>query len=333
MAGPEFTMIQRNSLKSKWNPLWIENIWLRNKSVINTQHENGHLSSSSAERELHLQRNINRILVNNALLLWNQYKNCISEFGCDNIRNLQHILRAIRENRGAEILLRGRGKSWTTSCSPSIHWVTLAAKQHEITSWQRYSKKEHFWQNKKPTAVSSTLLFVPYKNQVNIKYKAKTSPQIAISPQRICAPISPFAAMYVANTKNFYITLPALQVLIPGQQLPHAFQNRLLDKQKQKEAGIRKTAPLFIKQILLWNLQTFQSKNFLVITTDEVPHIYGSTLEKKYIDGRYHWCSICHYFSAEEGQWALWSLNRWWVTREFKSWWWGLQVWWSAQKM
>lgn len=89
--------------------------------------------------------------------------------------------------------------------------------------------------------------------------------------------------MYVSHTKDFYITLPTLQVLTGGQQLLHAFQNRLLDKQKQKEAGIRKTAPLFIKQILLWNLQTFQSKNFLVITTHEVPHIYKSTLEKKKI--------------------------------------------------
>lgn len=87
--------------------------------------------------------------------------------------------------------------------------------------------------------------------------------------------------MYVSHTKDFYITLPPLQVLTEGQQLLHAFQNRLLDKQKQKEAGIKKTAPLFIKQILLWNLQTFQSKNFLVITTHEVPHIYKSTLEKK----------------------------------------------------
>lgn len=113
--------------------------------------------------------------------------------------------------------------------------------------------------------------------------------------------------MYISHTKDFYITLPALQVLIQGQQLLHAFQNRLLDKQKQKEAGIRKTAPLFIKQILLWNLQTFQSKNFLVITTHEVPHIYRSTFEKKNLDVRYHWHSICHYFSVEEvsGSWDV----------------------------
>lgn len=229
-----------------------------------------------------------------------------------------HFKSGWRKQRSRNPALR-QGKELDNLLQP-FHWVTLGAKQHEIMSWQRCNRKERFWQYKKTTAVSSTLLFVLYKNRVNKNQKAKASPRIVISPQRICAPISPFAAMYIANTKNFYITLPALQVLSPGQQLPHAFQNRLLDKQKQKEAGIRKTAPLFIKQILLWNLQTFQSKNFLVITTDEVPHIYGSTLEKKYIDGRYHWCSICHYFSAEEGQWALWSLKWQRVTQELKSW-------------
>lgn len=110
--------------------------------------------------------------------------------------------------------------------------------------------------------------------------KEKPLSWLAISPQRIHTAVPPFAAMYISHTKDFYITLPALQVLIQGQQLLHAFQNRLLDKGKQKEAGIKKTAPLFIKQIVLWNLQTSQSKNFLVITTHEVPHIYKSILGK-----------------------------------------------------
>lgn len=48
----------------------------RNKSIINIQHENSHLRSSSAEKELCPQCNINRVLVNNLLLLWNQYKDC-----------------------------------------------------------------------------------------------------------------------------------------------------------------------------------------------------------------------------------------------------------------
>lgn len=120
--------------------------------------------------------------------------------------------------------------------------------------------------------------------------------------KKICAPISPFAAMYISHTKDFYITLPVLQVLIRGQQLLHAFQNRLLDKQKQKEAGIRKTAPLFIKQILLWNLQTFQSKNFLVITTHEVPRIYRSTLGKNNLGCETLLAHYLHYFSVERGQ-------------------------------
>lgn len=158
------------------------------------------------------------------------------------------------------------------------------------------------------------LLFVLCKNQV----KNKTLLWIAVSPPSICTPISPFAAMYVSHTKDFYITLPALQVLTWGQQLLHAFQN----KQKQKEAGIRKTAPLFIKQILLWNLQTFQSNNFLVVTTYEVPHIYKSTLEKKnpgyeILLAWYLLLFQCRRMSVDIGK-----SQEWWVTLEFKSWWW-----------
>lgn len=115
--------------------------------------------------------------------------------------------------------------------------------------------------------------------------------------------------MYISHTKDFYITLPVLQVLIRGQQLLHAFQNRLLDKQKQKEAGIRKTAPLFIKQILLWNLQTFQSKNFLVITTHEVPHIYKSALEKKNLGCEILLAWYLPLFQCRRRQWILGSLK------------------------